>query len=43
MLLEEVLSWPNLQEPLDLDYVEQETGTNIFHRIAKRSNCMELF
>jgi hypothetical protein len=42
MLLEEVLGWPRLQLPLDLDFCDPETGTNIFHRIAKKQN-LELF
>lgn len=37
-LLDEVLSWPNLELPLDLDYLDSESGTNIFHRIAKKQN-----
>lgn len=42
ILLEEVLGWPKLESPLDLDYLDPATGTNIFHRIAKHSN-IELF
>ena len=40
--MEEVLGWPHLESPLDLDYIEPSTGTNIFHRIAKKQNP-ELF
>jgi len=42
VLMEEVLGWPHLESPLDLDYIEPSTGTNIFHRIAKKQNP-ELF
>ncbi|TNV87206.1 hypothetical protein FGO68_gene3803 [Halteria grandinella] len=42
ILLEEVLGWPKLESPLDLDYTDPTTGTNIFHRIAKHLN-IELF
>lgn len=42
ILLEEVLGWPKLESPLDLDYTDPKTGTNIMHRIAKHSN-LELF
>jgi len=42
ILLEEVLGWPKLESPLDLDYTDPSSGTNIFHRIAKHSN-IDLF
>lgn len=42
MLLEEVLGWPRLETPLDLEYVDPENGMNIFHRIAKKQTT-ELF
>ena len=42
MLLEEVLGWPKLELPLDLEYADPDTGMNVFHRIAKGGNS-ELF
>jgi len=38
MLMDEVLGWPKLSLPLDLEYVDPVTGENIFHRIAKKQN-----
>ena len=38
VLLEEVLGWPKLELPIDLDYVDPISGMNIFHRIAKKEN-----
>ena len=42
VLLEEVLGWPKLQLPLDLEYLDPKTNYNIFHRIAKKQG-VELF